>query len=176
MRLGPALTSLAYAIVVFLVIWGAAHGRGPFFLATVQDDPMAIQLFLSSVAVLLLLLAAAIEERREAERRLRGSEELFSTAFRQGPDAIAITRARDGSIIEANQRWLELLGYPANAQKVAALGEHLSPSAVQVALLHPLRERPVRWCEQFLLGHRAITRMGELQDRAPHQFVLAAAE
>ncbi|GAB3770277.1 hypothetical protein GCM10028796_36900 [Ramlibacter monticola] len=129
LRFGPALSSLAYAIVVFLVIWGAAHGRGPFLLAAVQNDPLPIQLFLSSVAVLLLLLAAAVVERREAERMLRGSEELFSTAFRQGPDAIAITRARDGGIVEANKRWLELLGYPSNAQSLATLGEHLSPAS-----------------------------------------------
>ena len=126
LRFGPALTSVAYALVVFLAVWGAAHGRGPFPPRLVQDDPMAIQLFLSSFAVLLLLVAAAIEERREAERRLRTSEELFSTAFREGPDAIAIARTQDGSIVESNQRWLELLGYPPDATGVAALSEHLS--------------------------------------------------
>ena len=129
LRFGPALTSVAYAIVVFLVIWGASHGRGPFLLAMLEKDPIPIQLFLSCIAVLLLMLSAVIEERRETERRLQASEELFSTAFRQGPDAVAITRERDGSIVEANRRWLELLGYPANAQNFASLGEHLSPAS-----------------------------------------------
>ena len=48
------------------------------------------------MAVPLLFLAAVIEERRHAERKLRASEELFSTAFRSSPDAIAISRRSDG--------------------------------------------------------------------------------
>jgi PAS domain S-box-containing protein len=57
-----------------------------------------------------MLLAALIEERRHGERQLRASQELFSTAFRAGPDAIAVIRRRDGTIIEANDRWLDLFG------------------------------------------------------------------
>jgi PAS domain S-box-containing protein len=57
-----------------------------------------------SIAVPMLLLAAVIEERRRAN-------DLFSTAFRSSPDAIAISRRSDGRILEANQRWLDLLGY-----------------------------------------------------------------
>ena len=30
LRFGPPLTSLSFAIVAFLVIWGAGHGHGPF--------------------------------------------------------------------------------------------------------------------------------------------------
>jgi len=127
LRFGPALTSAAYAMVAFLVIWGAAHGRGPFQAAAMQADSLPIQLFLISVAVPLLMLAAVIEERRESERRLRSSEELFSTAFRQGPDAIALSRPSDGSILEANKHWLELLGYVpgTSPEAVAPFQDHL---------------------------------------------------
>ncbi|MBC5783828.1 MASE1 domain-containing protein [Ramlibacter sp. USB13] len=131
LRFGPALTSAAYAIVAFLVIWGAAHGRGPFHAAALVYDALPIQLFLASLAVPLLLLAAVVEERREAERRLRASEELFATAFRQGPDAIALSRAADGLVIEANDRWLELLGYPLGTRPdaVAPFRDHLDDAS-----------------------------------------------
>jgi PAS domain S-box-containing protein len=111
LRFGPPMTSASFALVAFLVIWGAGHGRGPFVQAAVQDDAFPIQLFLITIAVPMMLLAAVIEERRRAERHLRASEDLFSTAFRASPDAIAISRRSDGRIVEANDRWLDLLGY-----------------------------------------------------------------
>jgi two-component system, LuxR family, sensor kinase FixL len=131
LRFGPALTSAAYAVVAFLVIWGVVHGRGPFEIAGRAPDPLAIQLFLMSVAVPLLMVAAVIEERRDAERKLRASEELFSTAFRGGPDAMAIVRQQDGSILEANACWLQLLGYPAATpiEAVLPLAGHLDEAS-----------------------------------------------
>jgi two-component system, LuxR family, sensor kinase FixL len=155
LRFGPALTSAAYAVVAFLVIWGAAHGRGPFEIPGRAPDPLAIQLFLMSVVVPLLMVAAVIEERREAERKLRASEELFSTAFRGGPDAMAIAR-QDGSILEANARWLQLLGYPADTpmDAVLPLAGHL--------------EEPSRRRMEAACGDRAGAQEFEIQlrDRA----------
>lgn len=111
LRFGPPLTSASFTVVAFLVIWGAGHGRGPFLHAITQLDALPIQLFLITIGVPLLLLAAVIEERRSAERKLRASQELFSTAFKSSPDAIAISRRSDGHIIEANDHWLALMGY-----------------------------------------------------------------
>lgn len=125
LRFGSALTSAAYAIVVFVVLWGAAHGRGPFLVTVSQQDAVPIQLFLASIAIPLMLLAAAMEERRYAERRLRASEELFSTAFHHSPVGIMISRRSDGAILEANERWLRLLGYPERPRWIAPLADHL---------------------------------------------------
>jgi len=111
LRFGPQMTSAAFAVVAFSVIRGAGHGHGPFVQAASHDDAFPIQLFLISIAVPMLLLAAVIEERRRAVGQLRASEDLFSTAFHSSPDAIAISRRSDGRILEANDRWLELLGY-----------------------------------------------------------------
>jgi PAS domain S-box-containing protein len=104
LRFGPQMTTTAFIVVAFPVIWGAGHGHGPFFEAASRSDALSIQLFLISICVPMLLLAAVIEERRRAE-------ELFSTAFRESPDAIAISRRSDGRILQANERWLDLLGY-----------------------------------------------------------------
>jgi two-component system, LuxR family, sensor kinase FixL len=63
------------------------------------------------VAVLVLFLAAMVQERKAAVQNLRISEELFATAFRSSPDAMAISRSVDGHVIAANDRWLQLLSY-----------------------------------------------------------------
>jgi PAS domain S-box-containing protein len=122
LRFGPPMTSATFTMVTFLVVWGARHGRGPFLQATTHADALPIQLFLIATAVPLLLLAAVIEERRNSERRLRASEDLFSTAFRSSPDAIAISRRSDGRVIEANERWLALLGYEAEQLERGGIG------------------------------------------------------
>jgi len=135
LRFGPQLTSTAFAVVAFSVIWGAGHGHGPFLQAAVHDDAFPIQLFLISMAVPMLLLAAVIEERHRAERQLRASEDLFSTAFRASPDAIAISRRSDGRILEANDRWLDLLGYARDERArglIAPLASHADDAGRRV--------------------------------------------
>jgi len=54
-------------------------------------------------------MLAAIQER---EHRLQTSQELFSTAFRVSPDAIAITVLRDGKYTEVNEGFAATTGYP----------------------------------------------------------------
>ena len=48
---------------------------------------------------------------KEAEERLRTSEEKFSKAFHRNPDLITIIREEDLVLIDANQKFYELLGY-----------------------------------------------------------------
>jgi len=52
-----------------------------------------------------------ITDRKRADELLRASEEKFSKAFRNSPNAITITRVSDGRIIEANESAYELFGY-----------------------------------------------------------------
>jgi PAS domain S-box-containing protein len=111
LRFGPAGSSLAFATVAFLAIWGAAHGHGPFSSIPPADSAHAMQFFLTFIAVTFLALAAFVEERRKAEARLRSSEERFATAFHSSPDAMAISRKADGRFIEVNERWLAMFGH-----------------------------------------------------------------
>ena len=57
----------------------------------------------SQVRVRTAELHDELGRRIEAGLALRDSEEIFSKAFRSSPDAIFITRARDGHVIEANE-------------------------------------------------------------------------
>jgi signal transduction histidine kinase len=62
-RLGPAGTASALALLVTVTIWGAVNGLGPFAGGEPQDTARDMQLFLIAVAVPMLLLAVALEER-----------------------------------------------------------------------------------------------------------------
>jgi len=52
-----------------------------------------------------------ITEHRRAEDALRESEEKFRTAFRTSPDAILITRMKDGVFVDANDVFFETSGF-----------------------------------------------------------------
>jgi C4-dicarboxylate-specific signal transduction histidine kinase len=68
MRLGPAGTASALALMTVATIWGAVHGLGPFAGGTPQEIAREMQFFLTAVAVPMLLLAVALEERSRAQR------------------------------------------------------------------------------------------------------------
>ncbi|MEI6876614.1 MAG: PAS domain S-box protein, partial [Spirochaetota bacterium] len=50
-------------------------------------------------------------EKREAERRLRESEERFSTIFHESPLATSLTRLETGEFVDLNHAALQLFGY-----------------------------------------------------------------
>jgi PAS domain S-box-containing protein len=52
-----------------------------------------------------------ITERKQGEIALKESEERFTKAFRSIPDALIISRLKDGKIIEVNNSWQKVFGY-----------------------------------------------------------------
>ncbi len=52
-----------------------------------------------------------ISERKRADDVLRNSEERFAKAFRASPAAMTMSTLADGRFLDANDRFLELLGY-----------------------------------------------------------------
>ncbi len=110
-RFGSIGASTSFAIVAFVVIWGAGHGMGPLATGLSVDNAFSVQLFLIFAGPLLLCLAALSEERERAQRKLRSSEQRFAKAFRSSPSAISIMRQTDGRIIEVNDQWVALFGY-----------------------------------------------------------------
>ncbi len=52
-----------------------------------------------------------ITERKLAEQGLLESEEKFASAFRASPDLMAITRIKDGTILDVNEGYTRMLGY-----------------------------------------------------------------
>lgn len=109
-RLGPIGTSTSLLVLLLLAVWGAIQGLGPFVEGSPTDSALSIQLFLIVLSIPLLFLTAVIEERERSKAALRSSEERFAKAFMSSPDAMVITRTRDGRIVEVNDRWECLFG------------------------------------------------------------------
>ena len=55
-----------------------------------------------------------ITERKLSEKQLRDSEEHYRTVFQTVPDAVVLSRMDDGTIIDANQAFLDTAGYERN--------------------------------------------------------------
>ena len=111
---GPGATLAAF-VTSLIAIWGAAHGRGPFSTNSPEANASSIQMFLIVAIVLLLLLSAAKSDREKADER-------YAKAFRANPDAIIISREKDGQIIELNERAEALFGF----HRAEALGHTAS--------------------------------------------------
>lgn len=71
----------------------------------------------------MLFTFADLEPRRKAERALRESEAHFSTLFRMAPVAMALTSPDGHRMIEANEAFWRLIGYPANSFIGRAAGD-----------------------------------------------------
>lgn len=80
----------------------------------------------SELVAVIHQLEQEITERTRTEVQLHHSEERFSTAFHSSPSAIVISSAVDGSLIDANDAFLELVGY----SKEAVLGSTLTELAL----------------------------------------------
>ena len=52
-----------------------------------------------------------VTEKKKYEIRIKQSEEKFSTIFKNSPDAILVTRFKDGKIIDLNNATTDILGY-----------------------------------------------------------------
>lgn len=62
----------------------------------------------------ILAVSRDITERKEMNRRLKLSEEKYAKAFQLSPDAIALTRFRDGLYLEVSQGFTKISGYEEN--------------------------------------------------------------
>ncbi len=59
----------------------------------------------------MLGMSADITERKQAEESLKKSEEKFSTAFRQSPLALAVTRVKDDRYLDINETYEKMTGW-----------------------------------------------------------------
>jgi PAS domain S-box-containing protein len=68
-------------------------------------------------------LRQEVDVRRRVEKALRASEERFAKAFRASLDAIAIASQPAARILELNDRWEALFGYPRDQAIGRTIGE-----------------------------------------------------
>jgi PAS domain S-box-containing protein len=90
-RFGPGGVSLSLAAAVWVAIWGGTYGHGLFTALPPAQAVLALQVFLSVVAIPFMCLAGVIEERRQTRdalvERLRFETLLsdLSAMFAAGP-------------------------------------------------------------------------------------------
>jgi PAS domain S-box-containing protein len=109
----------------------------------------------------------AEEELRQSEARLRESEARFSAAFHASPVYITIDRMSDGRIVEANDAFVQWIGY--------SRPEIIGRTSVELGVWANLEERDGYWGE-LERHHRVRNRECQLASRrgALHLMLLSA--
>jgi diguanylate cyclase (GGDEF)-like protein/PAS domain S-box-containing protein len=121
---GPGLVFVAYcAVCLFRIVVDVLVPSGnDFFHSNVYDTLVLMtwqMLFVALTFALFLMvnrrLFKSLEEdrilREQVEEALRLSEEKLSKAFHASPDAVIITRASDGRLLEVNDGFTRLTEY-----------------------------------------------------------------
>ena len=122
-RFGIRGVTTGLLLVMFLAIYGATHGSGPFLAGSSSShNALSIQAFLVLIAVPLLMLAAVIEERQVTEASLRQSEKRLLLGTRK----IRSLAAQLITAQESERRRIALLLHDDVGQNVAALGLAIS--------------------------------------------------
>jgi PAS domain S-box-containing protein len=111
LRFGPGGVSASLLVIALFAISAAIRGHVPFDATSPTLSAISVQLFLIVISIPTLALGAVMAERGNAEARLRASEERFSLAFRLSPEAFAIIRRIDGTIVDINARWESMFGH-----------------------------------------------------------------
>jgi two-component system, cell cycle sensor histidine kinase and response regulator CckA len=93
----------------------SAPSRYEFRMLTADGSAKWVEITIAGIewnhrpAVLSFL--ADITERKQAEQKLRESEEKFSKIFKTSPDSVTITRLSDGTYLEINQNFTDTTGF-----------------------------------------------------------------
>ena len=105
----------------------------PWMVALI--DGISLALILSPLLYLFVFrpMIRQIDELRQAENALRESENRFRTVFHTSPDSISISRLEDGRLVEVNEGFSVLTGYPRD--------EVLEMSTIEIPLWDDIRAR-----------------------------------
>jgi PAS domain S-box-containing protein len=119
---------------------------------------------LDTVGQVLRLVGVAmdISERKANETALRASQERFAKAFHASPQPMSITRIEDGSHIDVNEQFAQLVGYPRD--------EIIGRTSVEIGIWPDAQTRAEFTACQVRQGgtrnheHRFTNRKGEVRE------------
>ena len=127
-KVGVVMLAYCLVSVARISVDAITPSGNDFFIETGLFDALSVlasQMFFIVLTFSLFLMInhrllaeqkADIAKRQEIETALRQSEEKFSQAFHASPDAIVLSRLRDGRVVEVNEGFSRLSGYsPAEA-------------------------------------------------------------
>jgi PAS domain S-box-containing protein len=109
LRFGSLGISTSVVLVVFLTIWGAVHGQGPFAEGTLHNM-FPLQLFLIFAAIPFMVLAALAEDRKVASTELMQSESRYRRIVETTNEGVWLL---DSNLHTAyvNRQMAEMIGY-----------------------------------------------------------------
>jgi diguanylate cyclase (GGDEF)-like protein/PAS domain S-box-containing protein len=116
--------------VLAIPVFAGNHWWGFLRLDTLTSAPTWAEVEIDALTAAASIIGASIQRHR-SERTLRASEARFATAFHTSPDAIVITRFKDGVVLETNEGFSQLTGFArdqAVGHPIASLGLWLTPS------------------------------------------------
>jgi PAS domain S-box-containing protein len=108
-------------LVSAIAIWGTIQGFGPFAGQSLHESLLALQAFLSIVAVTTLVLAAVVAERRKADAVAQAQREWLAVTLSSIGDAV-ITTDTQGRVTFMNPVAAAVTGWP----EAEALGKDIT--------------------------------------------------
>jgi PAS domain S-box-containing protein len=111
LRFGSTGVSSSMIAIVFVSIWGAVHGRGPFTGPGQVIQVLSLQLFLFFAAAPFMVLAAVVEERKHTEEKLKAGEEHSRRLVQGSSVAMIVSRGLEEKVELMNDRFTALFGY-----------------------------------------------------------------
>jgi PAS domain S-box-containing protein len=103
---GPVNAVLLLGVIVSLLLFFVVSS-----LARSRNQAISLANMTLGMERVVIELREEVMERRRAEEALRESEEKFRLTFNSSPDAVIITRLRDGLYIDINDGFTQLTGF-----------------------------------------------------------------
>jgi PAS domain S-box-containing protein len=147
-RLGPPGAISATGLVSAIAIWGTIQGFGPFAGQSLHDRLLALQAFLSIVAMTTLVLAAVVAERRKADAVAQEQRERLAVTLFSIGDAVMATDTQ-GQVTFMNPVAATVTGWPEaevlgkNITEVFQIINEYSRQVVENPITKVLREGTV---------------------------------
>jgi PAS domain S-box-containing protein len=120
-RLGPQGAITTMGLVSAIAVWETIRGFGPFAGQPLNESLLALQAFLSIVAVTTLVLAAVVAERRQADAVAQEQREWLAVTLSSIGDAVIVTDTQ-GRVTFVNPVATSVTGWP----EAEALGKHIT--------------------------------------------------
>lgn len=111
LRFGPKGAALSTLLITLLALWGTLDQVGPFSSQTIIQEHTLLWLYVNVVAVTGLVLAASVRERSSAQAMALENQERYRSLISQSSDGIFTFDPDTHLLLEANPRFLSLLGY-----------------------------------------------------------------
>ncbi len=122
LRLRRREATALVALLSLAILFVTAFGLGPFAFAapTVEGRFIRLQVFLSISAAFYLALFDTVQRVRESERLIKRSRDELRQVLDASPDAVFVHETTGGTIIDVNERALQMY----RARREDLIGKH----------------------------------------------------